>query len=221
MKAIIFDLDGTLMDTLDDLHRSTNHALHACGMPQRTLDEVRQFVGNGIGQLIRRAVPTGTSEEDTAHCLQVFSEHYVRHCQDNTKLYPGIHEMLTELKRRGVPMAVVSNKLQAGVTELAERWFKDTIQVAIGEHEGVARKPAPDMVRLAMKRLGVQASDCIYVGDSDVDLATARNAGLPCVSVLWGFRDRDFLMQHGATVFVSHPSEILSFAETDSLRGTA
>ncbi len=206
--AIIFDLDGTLMDTLDDLCLSTNHALRACGMPERTMDEVRGFVGNGIGMLIHRAVPEGTSAQNEAECLARFRAHYVEHCQDHTRLYPGIRELLEELKRRHIPMAIVSNKLQAGVSELAERWFGDTIQVAIGEREGIRRKPAPDMVNLAIDELGVRKEDCIYVGDSDVDLATAKNAGLPCISVLWGFRDRNFLLAHGATTFAAHPSEI-------------
>ena len=208
MKAIIFDLDGTLMDTLQDLWLSTNHALKACGMPERSEDEVRQFVGNGIGQLNRRAVPDGTSDAEVEHCLEIFRQHYVLHCQDHTRLYPGIDALLKELKRRGVPMAVVSNKLQKGVTGLAERWFSDSISVAIGEQKGVARKPSPDMVQLAIQQLSVKPEECIYVGDSDVDLATAHNAGLPCVSVLWGFRDRDFLLQHGATIFAEQPSDI-------------
>lgn len=208
MKAIIFDLDGTLMDTLEDLWLSTNHALKACGMPLRSEDEVRQFVGNGIGQLIRRAVPQGTSDAEVEHCLDIFRRHYVVHCQEHTRLYPGIDDMLKELKQQGVAMAIVSNKLQKGVSELAAHWFSHTISVAIGERDGIRRKPAPDMVDLAIAELGVQREDCIYVGDSDVDLATAQNAGIPCVSVLWGFRDRDFLLAHGATTFAEHPREI-------------
>ncbi|MCR4920707.1 MAG: HAD-IA family hydrolase [Bacteroidaceae bacterium] len=207
--AIIFDLDGTLMDTLQDLFLSTNHALRACSMPQRTIDEVRRFVGNGIGMLIHRAVPEGTDAQAEARCLECFRAHYVAHCQDHTQLYPGIRPLLDELQRRRIPMAVVSNKLQAGVSELSLRWFGDTIPVAIGERAGIRRKPAPDMVLLAIAELGVRREDCIYVGDSDVDLATARNAGLPCISVLWGFRDRPFLLAHGATSFAEHPREIL------------
>ena len=208
-KAVIFDLDGTLMDTLQDLFLSTNHALRSCGMPERSIDEVRRFVGNGIGMLIHRAVPDGTSAEDEARCLDHFRTHYVEHCQDHTTLYPGIREMLERLAAEGVPMAVVSNKLQTGVSELAQRWFGDLIHVAIGERDGVRRKPSPDMVQLAIREMGVRSEDCIYVGDSDVDLETARQAGLPCVSVLWGFRDRDFLLAHGATTFAEHPREIL------------
>ena len=205
----IFDLDGTLLDTLEDLAASVNYALRQHGMPVRTLDEVRRFVGNGIGMLIHRAVPDGTSAEDEARCLDHFRTHYVEHCQDHTTLYPGIREMLERLAAEGVPMAVVSNKLQTGVSELAQRWFGDLIHVAIGERDGVRRKPSPDMVQLAIREMGVCSEDCIYVGDSDVDIETARQAGLPCVSVLWGFRDRDFLLAHGATTFAEHPREIL------------
>jgi phosphoglycolate phosphatase len=154
-------------------------------------------------------VPDGTSAEDEARCLDHFRTHYVEHCQDHTTLYPGIREMLERLAAEGVPMAVVSNKLQTGVSELAQRWFGDLIHVAIGERDGVRRKPSPDMVQLAIREMGVRSEDCIYVGDSDVDLETARQAGLPCVSVLWGFRDRDFLLAHGATTFAEHPREIL------------
>ena len=209
MKSIIFDLDGTLLDTLQDLHASVNHALEVCGMPGRSLSEVRRFVGNGVRMLIARAVPEGTPAEAEEECFRQFRLHYVQHCLDHTSLYPGIGRLLCKLRERGVPMAVVSNKLQAGVDELAARFFADTIQVAIGEREGVARKPAPDMVRLAIAQLGSNPDGFVYVGDSDVDLETARRAGLPCISVLWGFRDRAFLLSHGATVFAEQPEDIL------------
>lgn len=211
MKAIIFDLDGTLLDTLQDLCISVNHALQVCGMPGRSLAEVRRFVGNGVRLLVARAVPEGCAPEAEEECFRQFRLHYVEHCLDHTALYPGIEPLLSRLHRLGVPMAVVSNKLQAGVDELAARFFSDTIQVAIGEREGVARKPAPDMVRLAISQLDASEADgFVYVGDSDVDLQTARNAGLPCISVLWGFRDRAFLEAHGATVFAEKPEDILN-----------
>lgn len=211
MTCLVFDLDGTLTDTLEDLWRSTCAALEACNMPLRSIDEVRQFVGNGVHRLIERAVPQGTSDEGVERCFQAFREHYIVHCQDHTHLYPGVPELLAELRSRGVPMAVVSNKLQAGVTELEQRLFPGIFQVALGEREGVPRKPAPDMVQLALSEMGVSASDAIYIGDSEVDIATARNAGLPCVSVLWGFRDRDFLLQHGATTLIEQPRQLLDF----------
>lgn len=209
-KAIIFDLDGTLTDTLEDLFLSTNHALRSCGLPERGLDEVRRFVGNGVRKLIERAVPEGTESRTIERCFESFKAHYVIHCQDHTCLYPGIASLLTTLHARGYRMAVVSNKLQAGVTELSNTFFNGVIDVAIGEQPGIPRKPAPDMVRIALAQLGVSASETVYVGDSDVDLQTASNSGLPCISVLWGFRSRDFLIAHGASVTVESPQDILS-----------
>ncbi len=208
MKTVIFDLDGTLLDTLQDLCLSTNHALRTCGFPERTIQEVRNFVGNGVGLLIHRAVPADTPQSMEEACLREFRAHYVRHCQDNTRPYPGIQEMLNTLKKEGYRMGIVSNKLQAGVAELQQAWFRQTIQVAVGESEGVRRKPAPDMVERALQELGSTREEAIYVGDSDVDLETSRRAGMPCISVLWGFRDRDFLAAHGATTFAAHPDEI-------------
>ena len=209
-KAIIFDLDGTLTDTLEDLFLSTNHALRSCGLPERGLDEVRRFVGNGVRKLIERAVPEGTESRTIERCFESFKAHYVIHCQDHTCLYPGIASLLTTLHARRYRMAVVSNKLQAGVTELSNTFFNGVIDVAIGEQPGIPRKPAPDMVRIALAQLGVSASETVYVGDSDVDLQTASNSGLPCISVLWGFRSRDFLIAHGASVTVESPQDILS-----------
>jgi len=215
-NTIIFDLDGTLMDTLQDLHLSTNYALQTCGYRERTIDEVRQMVGNGIRMLIHRAMPKEITNNETPEsrkaeeeCLRAFEEHYLEHCQDNTNLYPGIQDLLVSLKEEGYQMAIVSNKLQAGVTELHEKWFKDTIDVAIGESEGVQKKPAPDMVELALRQLGVSADDAIYIGDSDVDIQTAANSGLPCISVLWGFRSKEFLSKHGSTLMVEKPDDIL------------
>ena len=179
-------------------------------MPERTLDEVRQFVGNGVQQLIRRAVPEGTSEEVFRKTFSDFKQYYVVHCQEKTCLYDGVPEMLKALKSQGYRLAIVSNKLQAGVDELYERYFNDTVEVAVGERPEVNRKPAPDMVMAALAALGVTADEAVYVGDSDVDLQTARNSGLPCISVLWGFRDRDFLVGHGATTMISTPAELVN-----------
>lgn len=211
IKAVVFDLDGTLLDTLDDLANATNWALRWNGLPERTLDEVRQFVGNGVQRLIRRAVPEGTSEEVFAKTFSDFKDYYVVHCQEKTRLYDGVPEMLKALKSQGYRLAIVSNKLQAGVDELYERYFKDTVEVAVGECPEVNRKPAPDMVVAALAALGVTADEAVYVGDSDVDLLTARNSGLPCISVLWGFRDRPFLEAHGATCFAEKPCDVMKF----------
>lgn len=208
-KAIIFDLDGTLTYTLQDLCNSTNHALRQMGWPERSLAEVRQMVGNGVRTLIRRAVPQGISETDFEFCFARFRQHYLLHCQDNTSLYPGVDEMLQAVHRRGLKTAIVSNKLQAGVDELYETYFRGVIDVAIGQREGVPLKPAPDMVELALSQLGANKGETVYVGDSEVDVQTARNAGLRCISCLWGFRDREQLEEVGATQFICHPSQLL------------
>ena len=208
-KAIIFDLDGTLTDTLEDLFISTNYALRSCGLPERGLDEIRRFVGNGVRKLIERAVPEGTETVMLERCFETFRTHYVIHCQDHTCLYPGIASLLTSLHAKGYLMAVVSNKIQASVTELARTFFQGVIDVTIGEQTGIPRKPAPDMVQAALAQLGVTASEAIYVGDSEVDLLTAANDGLPCISVLWGFRSRDFLLAHGASTLAETPQDIL------------
>ncbi|MCQ2224007.1 MAG: HAD-IIIA family hydrolase [Bacteroidaceae bacterium] len=208
-KAIIFDLDGTLTDTLYDLKESTNYALRQMGWPERSLDEVRQFVGNGVRRLMERAVPRDAEEMEFVECFQHFQEHYVEHCQDHTGIYPGIDELLHELKARGYKMAIVSNKMQAGVDELYQTFFSETIDFAIGETAELRRKPFPDMVYAALDNLGVKPEEAVYVGDSEVDMATARNAGLPCISVLWGFRDQDYLREIGAFRMVETPQEIL------------
>ena len=201
----VFDLDGTLLDTLQDLADSTNYALTVNGLPGRTLDEVRRFVGNGVGRLMARAVPEGTPEALAAKCLSDFRAHYFLNMENKTAPYPGIVEMLDRLGRAGFHLAVVSNKFDSAVKGLCQAYFGDLIPVAIGESQGVERKPAPDTVFKALKDLRVPAEGAVYIGDSDVDIATARNAGLPCISVSWGFRDEAFLLAHGATEIVSSP----------------
>lgn len=214
-NTIIWDLDGTLLDTLQDLCNATNHALRTWHLPERTIDEVRQFVGNGVRNLILRAVPQQTDEELFEKVFATFRSYYVEHCRETTCLYSGISEVLKTLHDRGIRQAVVSNKLQAGVTELAAEWFADTIEVAIGEREGISRKPAKDMVMMALRELsehdGMPAEEvkAVYIGDSDVDILTARNSSLPCISVLWGFRDEQFLREHGAETLVKTPDEII------------
>lgn len=212
-KTFIFDLDGTLLDTLSDLAASTNYALRLNGLPTHSVDDIRRFVGNGVRLLIERAVPAGTSAELIEATLDTFRRHYMAHSLDTTRPYDGITETLAELKRRGCRMAVVSNKFMTATQELVRHFFPDTIEVAIGEHEqeGIRKKPAPDTVIEALRRLDVTLDSAVYVGDSDVDVATAKNAGLPCLSVLWGFRDRAFLQLNGAKTFVSAPPELLKF----------
>lgn len=212
-KACIFDLDGTLLDTLADLAASVNYALRAHHLPQHTLSDVRRFVGNGVRVLMERAVPGGADNPRFDAVLATFRQHYLHHSLDTTRPYDGIPSLLVELRQRGVRTAVVSNKFDAATKELCRHFFADTVEVAIGEHEaeGIRRKPAPDTVVEAMRQLGVAPAAAVYVGDSDVDIATAHNSGIPCISVLWGFRDRDFLLAHGARQFVTRPAELLPY----------
>ena len=207
-NTYIFDLDGTLLDTLGDLATSTNYALQQSGMPQRSIDEVRQFVGNGVRNLMRRAVPQGEENPLFEQAFAVFQQHYLEHGLDTTRPYPGIMQLLQTLKEHGKNVAVVSNKFQTATAQLCSHFFGSLVDVAIGERENVRRKPAPDTVVEAMRLLGVEHCQVVYVGDSDVDILTAEHSGIPCISVLWGFRDRDFLIRHGASVFVSSPDEI-------------
>jgi phosphoglycolate phosphatase len=213
-STFIFDLDGTLLDTLADLAASVNYALGSCGLPQHTTDDVRRFVGNGVRVLMERAVPQGAQNPLFDTAFATFRQHYLEHSLDTTRPYDGIPQLLAELRQRGCRLAVVSNKFYAATQELCRHFFPDTISVAIGEHEaeGIRKKPAPDTVVEALRQLGVSSEGAVYVGDSDVDVLTARNSGLPCISVLWGFRSRDFLIQHGATTFALTPHDILQYS---------
>ena len=199
--GILWDLDGTLLDTLQDLADGTNHALRQFGYPERTVEEVRRFVGNGAQRLIEQAVPAGA---DVAEVLEAFYAYYNAHCRVKTKPYDGILDALAELERR-FPMAVVSNKPDTAVKQLCAQYFSGLY--ARGESADCPRKPAPDMIYKAMDAVGVET--CIYVGDSEVDVATARNAGVPCLSVLWGFRDRQTLEKAGADHFCQTPADLL------------
>jgi phosphoglycolate phosphatase len=210
-NTIIWDMDGTLLDTLRDLSDAVNHTLRVYGLPLRDKEEVRRLLGNGVRNLMRGAVPGGEKNPRFEDMLADFKAYYVNHCRDHTGPYEGIVETLQRLREMGVKMAVVSNKLQAGVDELWETHFRDTIDVAIGERPGMARKPAPDMVQLALRDLGAEGDDvrAVYIGDSEVDIATARNSSLDCISVTWGFRDRDWLEEQGATVMADKPADIV------------
>ena len=209
--TFIFDLDGTLLDTLGDLAASVNYALRSHGMPEHSLDDVRRFVGNGVRRLMERAIPEGAEHSLFDATFATFRQYYMAHSLDTTRPYDGIPETLAELRHRGCHIAVVSNKMMAATVELCRHFFPDTVEVAIGEHEaeGIRKKPAPDTVFAALRQIGVGKEQAVYVGDSDVDIQTAVNAGLPCISVLWGFRDKDFLIQHGAKTFISAPQELL------------
>lgn len=212
--TVIFDLDGTLLNTLDDLAGSVNFAMESCGFPVRTLDEIRCFVGNGINILIRRAVPEGTQEEDIDKAFELFKQHYGNNCVVNTRPYDGIMDLLERLSEVGIKMAIVSNKVDFAVKELNNRFFKDYISVAVGECENVRRKPAPDSVNKALEQLGSVREKSLYVGDSDVDIATAENSGMDCISVSWGFRDRKYLKEKGASVIVDAPEKLAEYLLT-------
>ena len=207
-KTYIFDLDGTLLSTLADLAASTNYALRTHHMPERSLDEVRRFVGNGVKKLMERAIPDGLNNPLFEETFATFRQHYMQHNLDTTQPYPGIMQLLEQLKGEGKNIAVVSNKFYAATRELCRHFFGDLVTVAIGEREDIRKKPAPDTVIEALRELGVDKEGAVYIGDSDVDIMTAKNSGMPCVSVLWGFRDKEFLLEHGATTLISKPEEM-------------
>lgn len=199
-KLVIFDLDGTLLYTLEDLHASTNFALEGEGLPGRSLDEVRRFVGNGIRKLIERAVPTETSPEVTDRVFAAFVRHYEANCMNLTRPYPGIPELLMRLKEHGARLGVVSNKADEPVRALIAHYFPDTFDSVVGERENVRKKPAPDSVLETVRSLGCTVGDAVYIGDSDVDGQTAANAGCDCVLVSWGFRGRQTLEPFGCPI---------------------
>ena len=208
--AYIFDMDGTILNTINDLHVSVNYVMEKMGYPLHTIDEVKWFVGNGIRKLIERAVPEGTKEEDIVKTHELFMEHYSVHCKDKTGPYPGIMNLLAELKKAGKKLAVVSNKADAPVKLLAEELFPGMFDIAIGEKPGVNKKPARDMVDIAIETLNVNRQDAVYIGDTDVDFNTARNSELDCILCSWGFRGRDFIKPLGAEYIVDYPEEILT-----------
>ena len=209
----IFDLDGTILNTLEDLADSTNYALKTCGYPERTMDEVRQFVGNGIRKLMERAVPEGTPVEEIDRVHETFTAHYKVHCADKTRPYDGIMELLQNLKKDGCKLAVVSNKADYGVQELCKQYFDGEFDFAVGEREGIRKKPAPDSVNEVLKTLECSRDRAVYIGDSDVDIQTAANAQMDHIIVEWGFRDIPFLISKGAKVLVEKPEEILEIVE--------
>lgn len=209
-KTVIFDLDGTLLNTLDDLADSTNYALSKFGYPTRTIEEVRQFVGNGVAKLIERAIPEGKNNPNFEKCLSIFKENYAQNMYNKTAPYNGIIEMLSNLKSKGIKIAVVSNKFDLAVKELCKKYFEGFIDFAAGENEaqGIKKKPAPDTVISVLNEFNFAPEDAVYVGDSDVDIMTAKNSKMPCISVTWGFRDKKFLLENGATILINAPSEI-------------
>ena len=213
IKAVIWDLDGTLLNTLDDLAASVNAALAMNDMPLRSTEEVRAFVGNGIRKLMMRAVPGGEANPAFDKALEDFTRHYGAHSRDRTRPYDGILEMLDRLSAAGVKHAIVSNKIDFAVKALSRAYFGERMCAAIGDDPSRARKPAPDSVLAAMREMGVTAQETVYVGDSDVDVLTARNAGVPCVAVLWGFRDEACLRAAGAERLARTPDELREIIE--------
>lgn len=217
ITTILFDLDGTLLNTLGDLQAAVNHALTEYGYPVKNLEEVRLAVGNGVGKLMERVLPQGLENPDFERCLTSFREYYSQHLQDRTVPYPGIPELLDELKKRDYRLGIVSNKFDAAVKQLKEDYFAETITAAIGESAGVRKKPAPDCVRKALEELAATAGEAVYVGDSDVDVATAHNSGLPCIGVTWGFRGRQVLEQAGADWIIETPLDLVTLLEQQLL----
>ena len=213
--AVIFDLDGTLLNTLGDLRAATNHALEVRGLPPHSMEEIRQFIGNGIRLLICRAMPEGTPEAEIDAALDDFKAYYAAHIHDRTVPYDGIPQLLTALRKRGIQVAVLSNKIDSASQQLIEYFFPGKTDVVFGEHVGVPRKPDPTSCRMVMQQLGVQPEQVLYVGDSGTDMQTAKNAGLYAVGVTWGFRSKEVLLKYGADVLVHRPEQILHILDSD------
>ena len=209
--TVIFDLDGTLLNTLEDLADGVNAALKHFGRPERTLDEVRQFVGNGVLNLMDRAVPEGKEAKDFQAIYEWFKAYYAAHSEVKTRAYDGIPELLKQLQAEHFKMAIVSNKFHDAVCQLSRCYFGELLPVSIGENEaaGIRKKPAPDTVFTALERLGSTVEHAVYIGDSEVDFQTAQNAGVDVIMVGWGFRDEDFLKEQGAKFVIHDPAEIL------------
>ena len=209
--TVIFDMDGTLLDTLEDLRRSTNYALAKHGFAERSLSEVRGFVGNGVRKLVERALPDHAKERAFDAVFKDFCTHYAIHCSDMTKPYPQVPELIAELSQRGYKLGIVSNKSDAEVKKLNEKFFHEQIAVAVGNRPGISRKPAPDSFSYVLETLGSSVEKTLYVGDSGVDVAMARNANVDLVSVTWGFRQREQLEEAGAVRFIDTPLELLTY----------
>lgn len=210
-QLVIFDMDGTILDTLEDLKDTLNYALSKNNYPEHSIDDVRRFVGNGIPKLIERGVPKGIDEESIIRVHKDFMEYYKLHCADKTKPYDGIRELIEKLRNAGCKTAVVSNKADVAVQELCEQYFKGLFDYAVGDREGIRKKPAPDSVYEVLRQLNVGKANAVYVGDSEVDIATAQNAGMDSVIVSWGFREVPFLKEQGAQVIVNKPQEVMAF----------
>jgi len=207
-NTVIFDMDGTILDTLEDLTIAMNYVMREFDFEQHAKEEYRHAFGNGIRFAIEQTVPEGTAKEVIDRMLPIFRAYYDEHCLDNTRPYDGILPLMKKLKDDGYKMAIVSNKIDSAVKELNLRFFSEFVDVAIGERAGIKRKPAPDTVIEALRELGSKADEAVYIGDSEVDFETAKNSGLDCITVLWGFRDKDYLEEIGADVFANTTEEV-------------
>ena len=214
-KIVIFDLDGTLINTLEDLKDSTNYALSRLNYPERTINEICQFVGNGVAKLIERAIPDGKDNPDFQQCLEIFKKHYSKNMYNKTAPYDKILQILKTLKQNGYITAVVSNNFDMAVKELCSKYFSCFIDFAAGENEvcGIRKKPAPDTVLKVLEKFNLTNNEAVYVGDSDVDIMTAKNSKMPCISVTWGFRNREFLINNNAEIIIDSPDEIIDILE--------
>ncbi len=209
-NTLIFDLDGTLLNTLDDLTNSVNYALHKLNFPTRSSEEICSFVGNGVEKLIELSVPEKTSYDQFAKCLLIFKKHYSENMRNETRPYDGIIGLLEYLKKNNYNMAIVSNKFQEGVTDLNNHYFSDYIDVAIGKSPEMRKKPYPDTVLAAIDKLGASKENCLYIGDSEVDIKTAQNANIKSVGVAWGFRGKSLLEKLGANYVIDTPQDLIS-----------
>ena len=211
--TIVFDCDGTLLDTLTDLRNAVNYVLRAHDLPERSVSEVKAALGNGVAHLMRQSLPDSISEAEFNTYLDEFKAYYGEHLQDYTAPYPGMLDVLDTLRAKGYKLAIVSNKIQEGITPLNKEYFGDRLPVAIGERPGLQRKPAPDMVLQALKELNSSQDESIYIGDSEVDVATAKNSGLLCIGVTWGFRDEQLHKDLGVTHIARKAEDIVTIIE--------
>jgi len=221
IDTVIFDLDGTLLDTIEDLTDSVNYILTKYNYPTRSIEEIRSFVGNGMRRLIELASPSGLSDEKIKNLFAELKEYYTDHSNIKTKLYPGILQLLDYLKSNGYKTAIVSNKNHAAVCELKQIYFKDYIEIAIGQQEGIRHKPYADCVFSALQNLGCARENAVYIGDSEVDVKTAQNAGTACIAVSWGFRSRRELIEAGAKIIVDDTAEIIAILEKSRISYTS
>lgn len=207
-SLVIFDLDGTLLDTLGDLSSAVNYALRKFAFPERTMDEVRSFIGNGVVKLMERSTPDGTDSDTQQRCLDTFRKYYLQHMADTTAPFSQVTDLLSELRKNGIKIAVVSNKLHPAVEDLCESYFPGLIDKAVGVSVEEERKPSPINVIRTMELFEVDTESCIYIGDSEVDVQTAHNAKVKCIGITWGFRTREELISAGCDLIADACDEI-------------